>query len=63
MGLALKDIARAMHHLPQVLVCAVEREEAIIPKGNFVFKEGDRVLRCPMWPPSPPFSAPWAKRW
>ncbi len=44
-GLALKDIARAMHHLPQVLVCAVEREgEAIIPKGNFVFKEGDRVF-------------------
>ena len=43
-GVALKDLFRVKKHLPQVLVCAVEREgEAIIPKGDFVFREGDRV--------------------
>ncbi len=44
-GIALKDLLRVKKHLPQVLVCAVEREgEAIIPKGDFSFKEGDRVF-------------------
>ncbi len=44
-GIALKDLFRVKKHLPQVLVCAVEREgEAIIPKGDFTFREGDRVF-------------------
>ncbi|MDD4079960.1 MAG: Trk system potassium transporter TrkA [Eubacteriales bacterium] len=44
-GMSLKAIARHKKHLPQVLVSAVERDgEAIIPKGDFVLREGDRVF-------------------
>ena len=44
-GIAVKDLWRVKKHLPQVLVCAVERgHEAIVPKGDFVFQEGDRVF-------------------
>ncbi len=40
----LKDIYKTRKNLPQVLFCAVEREgEAIIPKGDFVIRPGDRV--------------------
>jgi trk system potassium uptake protein TrkA len=44
-GLAVKDLLKLKKNLPQVLMCAVEREhKAIIPKGDFVFREGDRVF-------------------
>ncbi|MHC1787588.1 MAG: Trk system potassium transporter TrkA [Christensenellales bacterium] len=44
-GIALKDLYRLRHDLPRVLYCLVEREhEAIIPKGDFCFREHDRVF-------------------
>jgi len=44
-GISLKEMARHKKHLPQVLVSLVERDgDAIIPKGDFVFREGDRVF-------------------
>ncbi len=43
-GMALKDLHTRKPACPRVLFCAVERgEEAIIPKGDLVFQEGDRV--------------------
>lgn len=44
-GIMLKDLYRVRKDLPRVLLCAVEREhKAIIPKGDFVLKEDDRVF-------------------
>ena len=44
LGLALKDLYRKLPSLPRVLFCAVQREEeALIPKGDLVLREGDRV--------------------
>ena len=44
-GLAMKDLYVKRPHLPRVLFCAVQRgQEAIIPKGDFVLEEGDRVF-------------------
>ena len=43
-GHALKDLGSLRPALPRVLFCAVQRgENAIIPKGDLVLKEGDRV--------------------
>ena len=43
-GVALRDMYRKNKHLPQVLFCAVERDDGIIiPKGDFVIRPGDRV--------------------
>lgn len=40
----LKDIYQKNRSLPQVLFCGVERDgEAIIPRGDFVIRPGDRV--------------------
>ncbi len=44
LGLAMKDLYRKLPTLPRVLFCAVQRgEEAVIPKGDMVLQEGDRV--------------------
>ncbi len=44
-GIMLKDLYRIRRDLPRVLFCAVERDhKAIIPKGDFVLKEDDRVF-------------------
>ena len=44
-GIALKDLYRLRHDLPRVLYGLVERDhEAVIPKGDFVFRENDRVF-------------------
>lgn len=44
-GLALKDLYSRKPVMPRVLFCAVQRgEEAIIPKGDLVLQEGDRVF-------------------
>ena len=43
-GTKLKDLYAKRSSLPRVLFCAVQRgEEAIIPKGETMFMEGDRV--------------------
>lgn len=43
-GIPLRDIYKNKKNLPQVLFCAVERDgEAIIPKGDFVIRAGDKV--------------------
>ena len=43
-GIPLKEMYKKLRHLPQVLFCAVERDnKIIIPKGDFVIKPGDRV--------------------
>ncbi len=43
-GVPLRDLYKKYKHLPQVLFCAVERDgQAIIPKGDFVIRENDRV--------------------
>lgn len=44
-GVTLKDLYKVKRSLPQVLFCAVERDhEALIPKGDYVMREGDRVF-------------------
>lgn len=44
-GVMLKDLYHARRDLPRVLFCAVERaHKAIIPKGDFVLQEDDRVF-------------------
>lgn len=44
-GTALKDLYTKKPNLPRVLFCAVQRgNEAVIPKGDFVLQEGDRVF-------------------
>ena len=43
-GVPLKEMYKKNKQLPQVLFCAVERNnEIIIPKGDFIIKPGDRV--------------------
>ncbi|MGI6235763.1 MAG: Trk system potassium transporter TrkA [Christensenellales bacterium] len=43
-GMTLGDLYRKKPSLPRVLFCAVQREEeAIIPKGDLVFEEGDHI--------------------
>lgn len=43
-GIALRDLFQQRRSLPQVLLCAVEREqEAFIPRGDYVIREGDRI--------------------
>ncbi len=43
-GVPLKEMYRKNRQLPQVLFCAVERNNTIIiPKGDFVIAAGDRV--------------------
>ncbi len=44
-GVALKDLYVKKPRLPRVLFCVVQRgQEAIIPKGDFVFQPGDLVF-------------------
>ncbi len=43
-GVPLKEMYKKNKALPQVLFCAVERDgEIIIPRGDFVFRPGDRA--------------------
>lgn len=43
-GVALKDLYSKRNTLPRVLFCAVQRgDEALIPRGDLVLKEGDLV--------------------
>lgn len=44
-NIPLKDLYRRNPNLPRVLFCIVERDmRAIIPKGDFIIHEGDRVF-------------------
>ena len=44
-GIRLQDMEKRRPDLPRVLYCLVERNhEALIPKGDFVFEEHDRVF-------------------
>ena len=43
-GIPMKEMYKKNKQLPQVLFCAVERDEdIIIPKGDFIIRAGDRV--------------------
>ena len=43
-GVPLRDFSQKLPGLPQVLYCAVEREdEVLIPDGNFIIQPNDRV--------------------
>lgn len=44
-GIPLKDLGRLRPDLPRVLYCLVERDhQTLIPKGDFVLQEKDRVF-------------------
>ena len=44
-GIPLADVFRARKNLPRVLFCGIKRgDECIIPKGDFIIREGDSVF-------------------
>ena len=44
-GVPLCDVFKGRHPLPRVLFCGVKRgDESIIPKGDFVIREGDSLF-------------------